>query len=169
MKRELYLIEAANVVAWANQLTKEKLNKIDFKVRWALKKAVAKLVPDVQEYEKFRDEEFGKIKEVYFDDEHSIEYTEPKLDDDGNEVKDAEGNVETQQMKKVKDEYMAEYQAKIDELNGKINEILVEKNTYEYNSADIDAFVEGLDDLAPLEFADIEMLDALLSERVNER
>ena len=157
MKKEMYLVEVVNVVAWANQLTPEKLNKLNFKLRWALKKALSKLVPDAQEFIKFRDGEVAAMRDKWFDDEHSVEYMEPGEDNDG--------VVETTPMRKIKDEYMEVYQKEIDELNDRINEILAEKNTYEYTSADVDDFVNSVDEIEPLEFQDLEILDALLSDK----
>lgn len=149
-KKEMYLIEVVNVVAWANQLTPEKLNKIDFKVRWALKKSLAKLAPDANEFESMRNDALQSIQTKWF----SEEYSEPYKDGDD------PANEET---RKVKDEYLDEYKAEVDELNAKINEVLSEKSTYEIYTADIDSWVNSLDSLEPLEFNDIEILDALLS------
>lgn len=166
MKKDLYVIEALNVVNWYRQLTTEKLNKLDFKIRWSLKKAVAKLTPDAAEFEKMRDEEVKQLQEKWFSsDEKSEVANVPVLDDNGNEVKDEEGIVQTQEVRKVKEEFMDEYQSEVHELQDKLNEILYsEKNTYEYNSADVDTFVQNLEDPSPLDFSDLELLDALLTD-----
>ncbi len=166
MKKDLYVIEALNVVSWYRQLTPEKLNKLDFKIRWSLKKAVAKLTPDAAEFEKMRDEEVKQLQEKWFTSDEKSEITNvPVLDNDGNEVKDEEGIVQTQEVRKVKEEFMDEYQGEVHELQDKLNEILYgEKNTYEYNSADIDTFVQNLEDPSPLDFSDLELLDALLTD-----
>lgn len=162
--RTLFLIEAINVCGWANQLSEEKLNKIDFKIRWALKKTIAKLLPDVQEFEKMREEEFKKIQLKYAGDDKSIETIENVKDEKGNDVLDENGNIKTNTLRKVKPEFLEEYNAEIASLNTKLNEVLMEKNTYEFATADVDAFVNSLDDLAPLEFSDLEMLQAILGE-----
>ena len=165
MKKELSLMEVVNVVSWANKLDAAKLDKIDFKIRWNLKKVITKLAPEAQEFEDMRKEEIQKLQIEYFGDEKSTEYSEPLLDIEGNEVKDEDGVVQTRQMRKVKDEFMDEYKKDIDELNNKLEEVLSDKSIYEYNSSDIDSFVENLEDPSPLTFHDLEMLDALLSDK----
>lgn len=164
MKKNMYLIEAVNVVYWYNQLGEDRLNELDFKIRWALKKAINKMLPDVKDFESMRDEEMKTLQAKWFDEEHSEEYMESVKDENGNEVKDEDGNVQTQQMRKVKDEYVEDYQKDINALNSKLNEILAEKNTYEYNSADVDTFVSNIGDPKYLKFEDCEMLDAILTD-----
>lgn len=162
--KEYLLIETINIYAWYNQLTEEKLNKIDFKIRWALKRFISQIAPDVQEFEKMRDDEVRKIQSNYISDEKSEEVVENVKDADGNDVLDENGNVQTTTLRKIRPEFMDEYNKEIDQLNAKINEILAEKNSYEYNTADIDAFVDSLDELEPLTFNDLEIMQGILGE-----
>ena len=164
MKKELSLVEVINIVTWANKLGEDKLGKLDFKILWNLKKVNGKFAVEAQEFEDMRKEELQKIQDKYFNDERSHEYSEPILDAEGNEVKDENGVVQTRMMRKVNDEFMDEYRADIDELNKKIEEVLMEKSTYEYNSSNIDEFVENIDNPEPLTFHDLEMLDAFLGD-----
>ena len=61
------------------------------------------------------------------------------------------------EIRKVNDEYMEEYENKVQELNGKLQELLAEKNEYEISTVDMDAFVNGLTEDTALEFNDIEI------------
>ena len=157
-------LEALNIVAWYKQLSEDAKNEIPFKIRWALKRAIAKFEPTASDFEKFRDEELSKIQTNFFDDEKSYEAMLPKVDADGNEEKDADGNVLTVEGRKIKEEYMQEYNNEIAALNKKLNEILMEKSTYEFNGVNFDEYLDELEGVSHLKFNDIEMMDLILGE-----
>lgn len=163
-KIELSNLEAINTFYWYNQLTPEKIEAIPIKVRFALKRAMAKIMPDVKEFETFRDDEVKKFHDSYSTDEKSYGAIEPILDNDGNTIKDENGVEQTQTVRKVRDEYLEDFKAEGHKLDEKLTEILKETNVYEYNSADIDGMVENLPDDTPLEWNDINILDALLTD-----
>ena len=148
--------EALNIASWNAQLTKEKLDAMPLKIRYYLKKLTSKLMPDIQEFESFRDTEYQKLQDKYNNDEMSYNAEETTTDEDGNEKK--------QTVRKIKDDYLDEYQKEVNSLNEKLIEILSEKNTYECNTVDIDDIVENLPEDTPLEFDDINMIDAIFSE-----
>ena len=52
---------------------------------------------------------------------------------------------------------MEEYDNKVQELNGKLQELLAEKNEYSIHTVDMDTFVEELPKDTALEFDDIEI------------
>ena len=156
--------EALNIASWNAQLTEEKRNAIPMKVRFYLKKFLAKILPDIKQFEEFRDSELKALQDEYFNDEKSIERQVPKKDENGNDVLDADGNIEMEATRVVKDEYLEEYQVKVDELNKKLMEILNEQNTYECSTFDVDKFVENLPDDTPLEYDDINIIDVIFSE-----
>ena len=80
-----------------------------------------------------------------------------QIDENGAEV--------THAVRKVKDEYMPEYSKEVEVINNKLNELLMEKNTYTFEGADINGMVENLpDDGGALDFEDINMLDAILGD-----
>ena len=156
-------LEALNIVAWYKQLSEDAKNEIPFKIRWALKRAIAKFEPTATDFDKFREEELGKIQNEFFNEEKSYEAMLPKLDANGNEEKDEDGNVLTVEGRKIKEEYMQEYNNEIAALNKKLNEILMEKSTYEFNGVAMDDYVDELENATHLKFNDIEMLDAILN------
>ena len=63
----------------------------------------------------------------------------------------------------VKDEYLEEYQKAITDLNVRLDEILKEQNTYEYNGVNIDDFIDTIDE--SIGFDALNMIDAILGER----
>lgn len=153
-------IEALSICNFINQLTPEKNDKLGLKVRWAIKKGNDKLAPIAKRYEEFRNEIVNELQSAWFTDEKSEEFIQPKLDADGNPIVDADGNEITESMRKIKEEYIDDYQAAVAEANKKLEEIAMEKNEVELDTFDIDAFVENLDDDGVLTFDDLTMLTA---------
>ena len=164
MKKEFYLLEMVQLVGMWNSLTEEKRNAIPFKVYYQMKRAIAKLLPDVNQYEETRNEELRKIQEKYANDERSEEYTEDVVDENGNPVLDENGNQKTESGRRVKKEWIGAYQKEIGILDNKLREILSEKYSFEYNTCNIEKIVNDLPDDSPLESSDIDLIDALLSE-----
>lgn len=155
--------EALNITSWNAQLSEEKRNALPMKVRFYLKKFLGKILPDVKQFEEFRDSELKVLQDEYFGEEKSYEKEQPKKDEQGNEITDDDGVIETETVRVVKDEYIAEYQDKINTLNEKLMEILNEKNTYEVSIFDVADFVEKLPEDTPIEFDDINIIDAIFS------
>lgn len=144
MKKEFYNIEVVNVVSALNQIlgNSEKVKELPIKFRWALKKNLAVLNPTVRNFEEFRQELIKELQDEYFNEEKSH----------------IEKNEETgEELRKVNDEFMDEYEKKVNELNTKLQELLGEKAEYDISTVDMDAFVEGLSDDTALEFDDIEI------------
>lgn len=153
-------IEILSICNFINQLTPEKNDKLGLKVRWAIKKGNDKLAPIAKRYEDFRNEVVNELQKAWFTDEKSEEFMQPRLDADGNPIVDADGNEITEPMRKIKEEFMDDYQAAVAEANKKLEEIATEKNEVELDTFDIDAFVENLDDDGVLTFDDLTMLTA---------
>ena len=81
-----------------------------------------------------------------------------KLDENGNPIKDSEGNEITEPMRKIKDEYMDEYRKTVGELNAKLADISNETNEVEIATVDLDAFVDGLPEESKIDFDALTML-----------
>lgn len=153
-------IEILSICNFINQLTPEKNDKLGLKIRWAIKKGFDKLSPIAKRYEDFRNQIVNELQAAWFDEEHSKEFMQAKVDDNGKPIVDEEGNEVTEPMRKIKDEFMDDYQAAVAEANRKLQEIAEEKNDVELDTFDIDAFVENLDDDGVLTFDDLTMLTA---------
>ena len=154
MKKIFKNIEVLNIVAYVNQMPKEKADELPLKFRWNLKKNMDKLRPIAEAYEKFRNDEVQKLQTKWFDEEHSEEFMQAKLDDEGKPIVDGAGNEVTEPMRKIKEEFMEEYTADVNELNVKLNEIAYEDNEVEISVVDFDAFVDALPDDSKLDFDD---------------
>lgn len=146
MKKEFYNVEIINLLPAINKVLKdkEKTKDLPIKFRWTLKKNLQALSPTVVSFNEFKQELIDELQNEYFNEEKSHEDT---LETD-------EG---TQKFRKVNDEYMEEYKAKVEELNEKLRELLDEKNEYEIRTVDLDDFVDNLPDDTALKFEDIEL------------
>ena len=168
MKKEFYLIDAVTLVDYYKNLSNEKKNAIPLKVYYSAKKAIEKLTPDAKRFTEFRDEEVQKIQEKYTTDEKSEYCDIPKVDENGEPVLDNDGNPVVDAGRKIKEDFMDDYKNELIALDATLSEILKEKNTYEYNGADIGSMIEDLPEDSVLENSDIDFLDILLSKDDNE-
>ena len=160
-------LEAINVTSYLNSnIKEEQVKELPTKFRWNLKKNLDKLIPIGKSFEEFRDNLVKELHADYFNDEKSYEYAETKKDENGNPVLKEDGTEETQQMRKVKDEYIDEYEASVRELNEKLQEILAEKNDVEISCVDFDAFVDGLKDDTSIDFDCLNIL-SFMDEHTN--
>ena len=146
-------LEIINIIAFLNNNVKEEqMKELPTKFRWNLKKNTDRITPIARRFEEFREDLVKELQNVYFTDEKSYEYTETKTDENGNPVLKSDGTEETTSMKKVKDEYMDDYNEAVKELNAKLQEILMEKNDVEINAMNLDNLVEALPDDTCIDF-----------------
>lgn len=158
MKKNFKNIEVLNIVAYVNNMSKEKVDELPLKFRWNLKKNMDKLRPIAESYETFRNERVQELQREWFNEEKSEEFMQTKTDEHGEPMKDEKGNEITEPMRKIKDEYMEEYQKTVGELNGKLNEIAYEDNEVDIATIDFDTFIDSLPDESKIDFDDITML-----------
>lgn len=167
MTKTFNTLETLNIVSFINNnMSESQIKELPTKVRWNLKKNMDKLIPTAKRFEEFRDELIKELQTNYFNDEKSYEYTETKRDDDGNPILNEDGVEETTQMRKIKDEYQEEYEAALQELNGKLQEILGEKSDYEINVINMDAFVDSLPDDTKIDYDCLSIL-SFMDETTN--
>lgn len=166
MKKIFKNIEVLNIVAYVNQMSKEKLDELPLKFRWNLKKNMDKLRPIAESYETFRNERVQELQREWFNEEKSEEFMQTKTDENGEPMKDEDGNEITETMRKIKDEYLEEYQNVVGELNGKLNEIAYEDNGVDIATIDFDTFIDSLPDESKIDFDDITML-SFMDETTN--
>jgi hypothetical protein len=149
MSKKIYktipVIAAVNEVAWYGQ-EKDKLNDLSVKARWNLKKNIKELGKIADQYNEFRGELDTQLREKYSNDEMSVE----------TEIDQPDGT--KQPGRRVKDEYLEQYQKDIAEMNEKINELLRDTEEVELYIIDMDAEVEKMKDDAELSDAAMDML-----------
>lgn len=148
MTKELLVMECININGWYNQVRqdKNKLNGLSVKTLWALRKNMKKIAEVTDYFNEFKENLEKEVKDDFFNDEKSEETT----------VKDSDGNETPAQ--KVKDEYLAEYQEKVNEVNKKLNELVLTKEEFDFTPIDIESEVERLDTDCNLNIDDLDIL-----------
>lgn len=148
MTKELLVMECININGWYNQVRadKNKLNGLSVPTLWALRKNMKKIAETVDSFNELKASLENELQEEFFNDEKSEETT----------VKGENG--EDTPARKVKDEYFSDYQKKINELNGKLNELAITKESYEFTPIDMDKEMERLNIDCNLDMDDLDML-----------
>ena len=152
--------EVINIVSFINKvMTDEQKNALPTKIKWYLKKNMDKLVPIAKDFEEFRDGEINTLQKDWFTEEKSDEYTE--------ERKDENNEVVNVPMRKIKPEFMDEYNVAVSDLNAKLQEILMDNNVVEITTFDMDSFVDNLPDDTPINFDCLNILSFMDKEEAD--
>lgn len=148
MTKELLVMECININGWYNKVRadKNKLNGLSVSTLWALRKNMKKIAETVDSFNELKASLENELQEEFFNDEKSEEVT----------VKGENG--EDTPARKIKDEYFDDYQKKIDELNEKLNELAITKESYDFASIDMDKEIERLNVDCNLDMDDLDML-----------
>ena len=148
MTKELLVMECININGWYNQIRadKNKLNGLSVSTLWALRKNMKKIAETVDSFNELKSSLENELQEEFFNDEKSEETM----------VKNENG--EDTPARKVKDEYFTEYQNKINELNGKLNELAITKESYEFTPIDMEKEIERINVDCNLDMDDLDML-----------
>lgn len=149
MTKEFLVLECININAWYNTIrSNKKLNGLSVPTLWALKKNMSKINDVVTNFNEFKESLESELKENYFNDEKSE--TTTITNDDGT----------TSQVQKVKDEYINEYQEEVNRLNGKLNDLAMTKETFDFSPIDMDKEIERIGESCNLDMDDLDMLSA---------
>ena len=148
MTKELLVMECININGWYNQVRtdKNKLHGLSVPTLWALRKNMKKIAETVDSFNELKASLENELQEEFFNDEKSEETI----------VKGTNG--EDTPARKVKDEYFDAYQNKINELNGKLNELAITKESYEFTPIDMEKEIERLNTDCNLDMDDLDML-----------
>lgn len=148
MTKELLVMECININGWYNQIRadKNKLNGLSVSTLWTLRKNMKKIAETVDSFNELKSSLENELQEEFFNDEKSEETM----------VKNENG--EDTPARKVKDEYFTEYQNKINELNGKLNELAITKESYEFTPIDMEKEIERINVDCNLDMDDLDML-----------
>lgn len=152
MNKTLMTIEIINIVAFLNNaIETKKIDELGVKFRWAIKKSMKELVEVDNKFRELKEElESGLKEEFFMNDEKSELTTITQKGEDGQDV--------PIEVKKVKDNYMDEYNRRLDEINSKLREVLYDTNDVTISVVDVDSEIEKLSDDTAFTFEDLEML-----------
>ena len=148
MIKELLVMECININGWYNSIRadKNKLNGLSVSTLWALRKNMKKIAETVDSFNELKTSLENELQEEFFNDEKSEETV----------VKGSNG--EDTPARKVKDEYFDAYQNKIKELNGKLNELAITKESFEFTPINMENEIERLNTDCNLNMDDLDML-----------
>lgn len=162
MKKTIITAAVVNTIGYFNTTDqaalKEKLECLPTKMRWHLRKNISAFAGIAKEFEDFRNDIVKELQEKWFNDEHSEPFMQTVTDENGNPKKDETGAEITEEARKIKPEYLKEYEAAVEEVNRKLTEIAMETNEIEISPIDVDAFVETMPDDSPI---DMDFLDIM--------
>ena len=148
MTKELLVMECININGWYNKVRadKNKLNGLSVSTLWALRKNMKKIAETVDSFNELKASLENELQEEFFNNEKSEEVT----------VKGENG--EDTPARKVKDEYFTAYQNKINELNGKLNELAITKENFEFTPINMENEIERLNTDCNLNMDDLDIL-----------
>ena len=127
------VIAALNETSWYEK-NSEEVKNLSATARLALKRNMRILSEMASEFRELQQELNQELQNKYSTDQKSIE----------TEIEDAEGN--KQPGRKVKDEFIKEYQKDVAESNSKLDELLRDEDEVELYVIDLDAEIERIDE-----------------------
>lgn len=152
MKKALTTLEVLNIGAWykqARENEKKPLNSLPLKVQWILKKNMTVLNPIIENFTNLQKEAEDELRNNYISDEKSFA------------DKDADGN----DIRKIKEEYMPDFQNEVADMNNKLNDILMEVTEVEFSPINVDQILDEIGDKeTPLTVEDLEVLEMMKEE-----
>lgn len=130
--KTISVIAALNETSWYEK-NSEEVKNLSATARLALKRNMRILNEMASEFRELQQELNQELQNKYSTDQKSIE----------TEIEDAEGH--KQPGRKVKDEFIEEYQKDIDESNLKLDELLRDEDEVELYVIDLDTEIERID------------------------
>lgn len=152
MNKTLQTIEVLNIVAFLEDIARTgKIDELSIKARWAIKKSSKELIEIDTKFKEFKDELESGLKNDYFMNGAKSESTKIIQKDENGQDVEVDG-------RKVKSEYMDEYNQALEDINNKLREVLFDDNDVTINVFDIDSEIDRLGDDTKFTFEDLEML-----------
>ena len=151
--KKISMLEILNQVIWYNG-QKENLNFLSIQSRWNLKKNIIEFKKFSDAFYDFKDNLQDTLKTEYITDEKSIE-TEINQN----------GQINT--VRKIKEEYMDQYQSKVAQINMKINQLLKEEEQISIYLIDVDSEIQNADRNTKISDQTMERLMLYMQENDN--
>lgn len=152
MNKTLQTVEVLNIVAFLEDIARTgKIDELSIKARWAIKKSSKELIEIDTKFKEFKEELESGLKNDYFMNDAKSESTKIIQKDENGQDVEVDG-------RKVKSEYMDEYNQALEDINNKLREVLFDDNDVTINVFDIDSEIDRLGDDTKFTFEDLEML-----------
>ena len=158
MRKTLQTVEILNIVAFIHEaIDTKKIDEISIKARWAIKKSMRELEEVALKFREFKEELESQLKDAYFMNDDKSELTKIIQKDENGQDVEVDG-------RKVKAEYMAQYNQDLENINAKLREVLLDDNEIEINVFDVDEEINKLTDDSKFTFEDLEILSVFDKE-----
>jgi len=150
--------DIVDVISYMNAADQNRFKELPTKIRWNLKKNLEKFVPVAKRFEEFRTELITELQQEWFTEDKTEEGTRVVTDNNGNAILNEDGSEKTEVIKKIKSEYMDEFDKAVDDINKKLGEILSEEVDIDISPIDVDGYVDSMDDDSSITFDDLNVL-----------
>ena len=152
MKKVFTTLEVLNICAWykqARENEKKPLNSLPLKVQWTLKKNITAMNTIAENFTNLQKEAEDDLRNRYMGDDKS--YAD----------KDEQG----QDIRKIREEYMSSFQKEVNDMNMKLNDILMETVELELSPINVENIVNEIGDKeTALSVEDLEILEQMKEE-----
>ena len=137
------LFQIREIYYWFSDFRRERIKSLPIKTQWKLLKIIKHFEPEVINYDDFEKTLMTDIQKIYATPEKATEITK-------------DGTINW----KIKDEFLKEYQTKLDKIEKEdLAPLLKEKTTYTFETIDINEILENLQKDTEITIDDLEMLD----------
>ena len=157
MVKKLRVIECIGVKQWYDQARVEKkFDNLTVSTLWALRKNIKPIIDIVNNFNDFKSGLEEELQAEYFTEEKSQVVT----------IKNQNG--QDVPARKVKDEFLPEYQEKVIEINEKLKEIVDNIEQFSFSAIDINKEIERLGSSCVLNMDDLDILSIFEEDGQND-
>lgn len=150
--------DIVDVISYMNAADQNRFKELPTKIRWNLKKNLEKFIPIAKRFEEFRTDLITELQQEWFTEDKTEESTRVVKDADGNSILNDDGSERTEVIKKIKSEYMEDFDKAVEDINKKLGEILAEEVELDISPIDVDGYVETMDENSLVTFDDLNVL-----------
>lgn len=157
MVKKLRVIECIGVKQWYDQARAEKkFDNLTVSTLWALRKNIKPITDIVNNFNEFKAGLEEELQAEYFTEEKSQVTT----------IKNQNG--QDVSVRKVKDEFLSEYQEKVTEINEKLKEVVNNVEELTFSSIDMNKEIERLGSSCALNMDDLDILSIFEEDGQND-
>lgn len=157
MVKKLKVIECIGVKQWYDQARAEKkFDNLTVSTLWALRKNIKPIIDIVNNFNDFKSGLEEELQAEYFTEEKSQVVT----------IKDQNG--QDMPARKVKNEFLLEYQEKVTEINEKLKEIVDNIEQLTFSAIDMNKEIERLGSSCALNMDDLDILSIFEEDGQND-
>lgn len=135
------------------------ISRLSNLTRWNLTRNLYEFKATVDDFEAYSNRLEDEVRTEWFNEEKSELATETVKDKDGNDVLDDEGKPVTREVRKLKEEYIEDYNKYMDEQDKKTLEVLTDSSKYNIKTSNVgDELEEFINELTDEEFENVSVL-----------